>query len=167
MYHNSRHKLLLFFFEPISNTNIHICDNNAMNTLSTYCSIKAINIYSQSKLQTHARLDSQLYAIQVVGHCRLWNGQGLSVSEGPWEEMKSIPRDTTCHKTVGHFTPLLFRGGKLSLWRTTLQSPLGCLLRQCRVRGVYYYPYPPRVPFYVDLRLEIWYAFAHSVTKDI
>ena len=34
--------------------------------------------------------------------------------------------------------------------------------------GVYYYPYPPGVPFYVDLRLEAGYIFApFGDTKDI
>ena len=36
------------------------------------------------------------------------------------------------------------------------------------VRGVYYYPYNPRVPFDVDLRLEVGYSLAPvGDTKDI
>ena len=48
MYHNGRHKLFLFFFEQIVNTNIHICDKNVINTLSTYCPIKSINIITNN-----------------------------------------------------------------------------------------------------------------------
>ena len=40
--------------------------------------------------------------------------------------------------------------------------------RQGRVRGVYYYPYPPRVTFYVDLHLEVGFTFApFGNTRDI
>ena len=52
------------------------------------------------------------------------------VDGGSWEGVKSIPRSTAYHRTVGYIE--------------TIKSPF----MTSRVRGVYYYPDPPRVPFY-------------------
>ena len=91
-----------------------------INTLTTYCPITSINIYNRSKYKHVPDLIPN--AMPLLGTADSGMGRSLSLPERPWEEIKYIPRDTTYHKTVGHFNPL-YAGGQ----RTTLQAQLGCL----------------------------------------
>ena len=70
----------------------------------------------------------------------------------PWRVLGGGKIHTTYHGTVGFIDPpvqgLPFMPRRQRImYQATLQAPLRRLLRQCRVRGVYYYPDPPRVPF--------------------
>ena len=76
--------------------------------------------------------------------------EGTSLPDGPWEQMKAIPMESTFHRTVGcRETPVQTTN---FVWRSfTKHYPPApkSHFTTCRVeRGVDYYPYPPRVPFY-------------------
>ena len=101
--------------------------------------------------------------------CHYWELQTQEWAESSlrgrsWEGIKSIPRgsvyDCWLYRAPVHRLSRFMLERQRIIYNGPPSMPHLVAFKTCRARGVYYYPYPPWVPFYLDLHLEVGHAFA-------
>ena len=141
------------FIRPPSRSRVHLCPFRGWGWFERKARRHQIHQKDNIKMRSEAPgvwVDF-IPNVVIFRNCRLGNVQGHHSVEG----VKSIPRGTTYHRTVGFIEPpvqglcsLLCRQGKGSFITDHPPGPTLSPFTTCRVRGVYYYPDPPQVAFY-------------------
>ena len=96
------------------------------------------------------------------GELQIWERVSISLPDGPWEDMISIPRGTAYYMTVGcidtqskETLPLSWRGG-----RGPPSKPRLVAFYDMQGEGRLVLPRSSTVPFYIDLRPKDGCTFA-------
>ena len=108
--------------------------------------------------------------------CHYWELQsrewaGMSLPEGPWE-MRLPPttgesHDCWLYGDSSLLFPPFIPGRQGIIYKGPPSRPHLVTLYDMQGEGVYYYPDPPRVPFYIELRPAAGYIFVSFGNKNL